>query len=251
MGESARQLNRGFHVEIRRGAQKVAEEVAGRIIAALRVRPALTLGLPTGSTAMPVHAALVAAHREGRVSFARCDVFAVDEYLGLEASDARSYARFLRDHLVSHIDLPAAQFHVPDGLASDPSEEADRFAQSLAQRGGFDLLFLGLGANGHLAFNEPGSPRDARTRYVQLDESTLAANSRFFRNSNEQPTEAITIGLAEIMEARQVIVAATGESKARAVAAIRNSQPVSVCPAGILNGHPNACLIIDEAAGGS
>lgn len=240
----------GFRVEIRQGPQEVANAVAELIAADLRARPTLTLGLPTGSTALPVYSALIEAHAKGQISFAQCSVFAVDEYLGLSPDDPRSYAHFLRENLLSHIDLPLDQFHIPCGCATDPQAEAARFAEVLLARGGFDSLFLGLGRNGHLAFNEPGTSQDAATRSVRLDQATLAANSRFFRTPDEQPSLAITIGLAEIMSARRVIVAATGSAKAPAVAAILASLPVADWPASILAGHRDACLILDQDAAG-
>ena len=251
MDKRAKCVDRGFHITTLSEPRLVTDEVARRIIEAVRVRPTLTLGLPTGSTALPVYAALIESFRAGRVDFAKCQIFAVDEYLDLGPDDPRSYAYFLRQHLLRHIDFPMEQFHIPDGRTIDPDREAWLFAKRLSSHGGFDVLFLGLGRNGHLAFNEPGTLSDARTRPVRLDPTTLHANSRFFNAEVEQPTEAITIGLAEIMSARQVIVAATGSTKAPAVTALRGSEPVSLCPASILIDHPNACLIVDSEAAGS
>lgn len=240
----------GLRIEICATQEAVAARVAGRIVAALRDEPGLILGLPTGGTALPVYRALIEAHVSGDVSFARAQLFAVDEYVGPGPEDSRSYAHFLRENLLRHVDLRPSHFHIPDGRAPDPAAEAERHAARLAAHGGYGLLFLGLGANGHLAFNEPGTPPEARAHHIRLAESTLAANARFFQTHEEQPREAITIGLADIAAAREVIVAAIGPAKARAVAAIRGGAPVGACPASILRDHPRARLVIDPEADG-
>ncbi|MGF1610681.1 MAG: glucosamine-6-phosphate deaminase [Kiloniellales bacterium] len=231
-------------------AAAVADRAAELLIAAVRAKPDLVLGLPTGSTVLALYRRLVRAGRAGRISFRRVACANLDEYLGLGPEHPQSYAHTLRETLFRHLDADPARIHSLQGGAADPAREATRYERLIESLGGFDLLLLGLGVNGHIAFNEPGSASGSRTRVVELAPATLRANSRYFADAGEQPTRAITIGIGTILEARRIVVLATGKTKAAAVKAMLSGAPVSDCPAAALADHPDVQLMLDCAAAG-
>jgi glucosamine-6-phosphate deaminase len=236
-------------LDVRQTAEEAAACAAASIIDLLGGKPDAVLGLPTGNTAIPIYRKLVAAHRSGAVSFRRATILNVDEYCGVGPDDPNSFAFFMREHLLQYVDLPPERFHIPDGLAEDAAEEAERYEALISSLGGFDLLVLGLGRNGHVAFNEPGSPVGSRTRLVRLAAETRRANAS--DSSGATPAMAITIGLATMFEARRVAVAVTGREKQAALAAMLSAAPVDACPASALNSHPDVLVIADrDAAGG-
>ena len=229
-------------------ADAVAECAAEALIEAIHEQPNLILGLPTGQTPLAVYRRLVAAFEAGRVSFRQLATVNVDEYLGIGPKDPRSYAFYMRRHLFRYVDIAPQRTHVPNGLAADPAAEARRYEALIEGLGGIDCLLLGLGVNGHIAFNEPGSPRASPTRVVTLAPTTLAANRRFFAALEDQPTKAITIGIATILAARRIIVVAVGAAKAPAVQSLFQGKPLSSCPAAALRGHANTTVILDRSA---
>jgi glucosamine-6-phosphate deaminase len=235
-------------LDVRPTAEEVAAFAAQSIVDMLRRKPDAVLGLPTGNTAIPVYRELVAAHRNGLVSFGQATILNVDEYVGVGPDDPGSFAFFMREHLLRHVDLPPERFHIPNGLAENTAEEAGRYEALIASLGGLDLLLLGLGRNGHIAFNEPGSSRESRTRLVQLAPMTIEANNS---GSSGPPIEAITIGIATILEARRILLAVTGRQKRTALRAMLSGAPVRQCPASALNGHPDVLVLADEEAAGA
>jgi len=228
----------------------VADQAAELLIDAVAAKPDLVLGLPTGSTVLALYRRLVRAYRGGRVSFRQVTCVNVDEYVGLGPDHPQSYATYMRETLFRHVDAGPDRVHGPHGAAPDPVQEAARYERLIESLGGFDLLLLGLGVNGHIAFNEPGSSPDSSTRVVELAPATLRANSRFFAGSSGQPTKAITIGIATILRARRIVVLATGVTKAKAVQAMLSGGPMSVWPAAALADHPDVRLLLDRAAAG-
>ncbi len=229
-------------------AETVAERAAESLIEAIRGKPDLVLGLPTGETPLAVYRRLVAAFEAGRVSFRQLATVNVDEYLGAGPEDPRSYAYYMRRHLFRHVDIDPRRTHLPNGLAADPDAEARRYEAVIEGLGGIDCLLLGLGVNGHIAFNEPGSPHTSSTRVVTLAPATLAANGRFFARPEDQPIKAITIGIATILAARRIVVVAVGAAKAPAVQGLFRGDPLSGCPAAALRRHPNTTVILDPSA---
>jgi len=206
------------------------------------------LGLATGSSPLPAYAELVRRHREEGLSFAGVRAFLLDEYVGLPAGHEQSYHRFIREHLVGHVDLADEAVQSPDGTAADPQAEAAAYDRRIREAGGVDLQILGIGSNGHIAFNEPGSSLGSRTRVVGLTRSTIADNSRYFASAEDVPVHALSQGLATIMEARRIVLTATGENKAAAVAQMVEGGISARWPASVLQMHPEVTVVLDEAA---
>ena len=210
-------------------------------------KPTATLGLATGSTVLGLYANLCKMYADGEISFKKITTVNLDEYVGLDSDNIQSYAYFMRMHLFNHIDIDMANTFIPSGVAADFAAECRRY-DSLLTNLPRDVQLLGLGSDGHIAFNEPGSPFDSRTRVVQLDDSTIKDNSRFFSRHEDVPRRAITVGIADIMSAKQLILLASGVNKAQAVRAMVQGEVNVHCPASILQRHPNATVIIDKQA---
>lgn len=228
------------------GALVVADRF-DRTIRAAGERGAV-LGLATGSSPVLAYRELVRRHLEEGLSFAACRAFLLDEYVGLPAGHAQSYHRFIREHLVDRVDLPDAAVLSPDGAAPHPDAEAERYDRAISAAGGVDLQILGIGANGHIAFNEPGSSLSSRTRIAALTRQTLEDNARFFDRPEDVPVRVLTQGLGTIREARRIVLTATGEHKAAAVAAMIEGPVSSRWPASSLQLHPAVTVVVDEAA---
>lgn len=228
-------------------ARAVGRRAARRIAALLRARPDARLALPTGRTPLPAYEELVHLARAGRADFRRATVFLLDEYLGLGPDDPRSLRAQLERHLLARLPARPA-VHGLDGRAADPEAECARYERLLAQ-GGLDLVVLGIGLNGHIGFNEPGSPFDGRTRVVVLDGRTRAQNAPDFGGDPAAvPERALTVGIATILSAREVLVLATGAAKAGIVAAALASPPDPSLPATALHLHPRVTWLLDRAA---
>lgn len=222
--------------------------VADAISALLRRTPTAVLGLATGSSPSPVYAELVRRHRENGVSFARASAFSLDEYLGLPPGHPEGYRQVLEREFASLVDLPAARLHTPDGQARDVPAACAAYEQAIRDAGAVDLQLLGIGSDGHLAFNEPGSSLASRTRVKTLTRRTRADNARFFDSVDDVPHHVITQGLGTILEARHLVMLATGEGKAQAVRSAVEGPVTARCPASVLQLHPHVTLVLDPAA---
>lgn len=186
-------------------------------------------------------------HSSQGLSFAEATFFNLDEYLGLAPDHAASYHVYMKENLYGLIDAEAARVFVPDGTASDPEAECERYEAAIAEAGGIDVCVLGIGRNGHIGFNEPGAPFDSRTRVVQLSESTRKVNAGDFE-ADRAPERAITVGMATIFESREVLLLASGTNKAGAIAAAVEGEASESVPASMLKRHPNARLFLDKDA---
>jgi glucosamine-6-phosphate deaminase len=222
-----------------RAADLVAETLAAT--------PDAVLGLPAGNTPRPLYAELVRRHRGGALSFARASGFNLDEYAGLPADHPASFRRFLDEQLYRQIDLLPARAHAPDGLAADLAAECARYERAIAEAGGLDLVLLGIGGNGHIAFNEPPAAFASRTRLVALTEATRAVAAAGF-GATPVPTHALTMGVATILAARRCVLLAFGAGKAEAIARMLAAPPTPDVPASALQLHANATVIVDAAA---
>lgn len=231
------------------GAEAAAERVAEMVAARLGSTPGAVLGLATGETMRPVYARLVALHREGRADFAGAATFNLDEYVGVGPGHPASFAAFMRETLFDHVNLDPARCRLPRGDAPDPEAEARAYEAAIAAAGGIDLQVLGIGRNGHLAFNEPTSSLASRTRIKTLTEATRRANAPAFA-PDPVPRHAITMGIATILEARACVLLATGAAKAEAVARMVEGPLGADCPATALQMHPAATVVLDAAAAG-
>lgn len=221
---------------------------AERLLATIRANAQAVLGLATGGTMEPVYAQLVARAEEAGVSFAGLHTFNLDEYIGLSEDHPQSYRTTMDRLLFDHTDISRDHTHLPRGDAEDPGAEARDYEAQIEAAGGIDLQLLGIGANGHVGFNEPSSSLASRTRIKRLARSTIEANARFFGAGEHVPTHAITMGIGTIMKARKLLMLATGAAKAEAVAAALEGPVTSSCPASILQFHPDATVVLDQEA---
>lgn len=229
-------------------AASAADRVAGLIAARLRSLPDTVLGLATGGTMEAVYARLIAAHRQDGLSFAAARSFNLDEYVGLPPDHPCSYWRYMHQALFDHVDLPAGAGQLPRGDAPDPLAEAARYEAAIAAAGGIGLQLLGLGANGHIGFNEPTSSLSSLTRIKTLTASTRQANARFFDKAEDVPRHAITMGIGTILAAEEVVLLAYGAAKAEAAAAMIEGPLSAACPASALQWHRQVTVVLDEAA---
>jgi glucosamine-6-phosphate deaminase len=216
----------------------------------LAEKPASVLGLATGSTPLALYGRLIDACRTGSLSFREATTFNLDEYLGLDATHPQSYRRYMDRHLFAHIDIDPAQTHVPAGNTGNARRASADYDARIAAAGGIDLQLLGLGRNGHIGFNEPYSSLRSRTRVKTLTSRTIADNARFFAAGEYQPHLAITMGIGTILDARHVLLLATGPGKAEAVRQMIEGPVQARCPASALQLHERVTVVIDgEAAG--
>jgi glucosamine-6-phosphate deaminase len=239
------------HVRIFPAAELAARAVARRIVAAIRVHPTLTLGVAAGRTPMLVYESLIKEFEAGRVDFSRVTTFSLDEFLGVKRNDPGSFHTLLSTQLFSRINMRPSAIHSLNGAARNPEEECARYEKSLRRAGGIDLQILGLGANGHVAFNEPGPWLHARTHKARLLTETRRANAQLFGGRLvDVPRVALSMGMGTILGARKIALLATGKSKAKAVAQMLGGRCSTQLPASLLQLHPNVEVILDgEAAG--
>jgi glucosamine-6-phosphate deaminase len=207
------------------------------------------LGLPTGSTPLKLYGQLVELYRSGQLSFRHVVTFNMDEYVGLPADHPQSYRAFMERHLFSQVDIPPAQTYLPDGNAADAEAECQRYENQITAYGGIELLIGGLGEDGHIAFNEPGSALGSRTQLKTLTSSVRLANARFFNYEvTKVPQQALTVGVGTIMAAREVMILAQGDHKALATHHAIEQGFNHLWPVSALQLHPRSLLVCDEAA---
>lgn len=235
-----------MHIIIRSTPEEVGRAAAD--IIEPFVRNGGVLGLATGSTPTPTYQELIRRHAEEGLSFTHSQAFLLDEYLGLPKSHNESYYATIRRELTGHVDIPDEKVRSLDGTAADAAAAARDYEQAIKDAGGVDIQILGIGANGHIAFNEPGSAHDSRTRVINLHEQTIADNARFFDSEDEVPRQALTQGIGTIMEAKNLILIATGANKADAVKALIEGPVSEDSPASAIQNHPNVTVILDKAA---
>ncbi|RLF99699.1 MAG: glucosamine-6-phosphate deaminase [Thaumarchaeota archaeon] len=237
-----------MRVIITRDYDEMSKLAAKMIADAIRSKPNLVLGLATGETPIGCYRELVRMHKEEGLDFSQVVTFNLDEYLGLPPSHEQSYHHFMYVNLFNHINIKKENIHIPNGVAENVEEHCREYERMIKEAGGIDLQLLGIGRNGHIGFNEPGSPFDSRTRVVKLAEMTRRDNARFFKSIDEVPTHAITMGLATIMEAKKIILIASGKNKADAIAKSVEGPKTTAVPASILQDHPDCTFIIDKDA---
>ncbi|MFP5022911.1 glucosamine-6-phosphate deaminase [Pseudonocardia phyllosphaerae] len=232
------------------GPDACGRAVADAVTAVVAPGGPVTLGLATGSSPLPAYRELVRRHRADGLSFAAAQAFLLDEYLGLPAGHPQTYRQVIRRELTGHLDIDPDAVHGPDGTAPDPERAAARYEQLLARSGPVDVQILGIGTNGHIGFNEPGTPPSSLTRVATLTARTRADNARFFDRPADVPHRVITQGLGTIRRARHLVLVATGAGKAAAVAAAVQGPVTPDVPASVLQAHPHCTLVLDDAAAG-
>lgn len=229
-------------------SEAVAAFASQQIVDQVHRKPSSVLGLATGSSPLATYDALSRTCRQGAVSFSDVSTFNLDEYLGLGPDHPQSYRYFMNHRVFSGLDIDLAETHVPDGLCDEPFRACEAYENSIAEAGGIDLQLLGIGRNGHIGFNEPSSSLGSRTRVKTLSRDTVAANRRFFDEGEFQPTLALTMGIGTILDARKIVLLATGEAKSAAVKAMVEGPLTARCPASALQWHPDTTVIVDEPA---
>lgn len=212
-------------------------------------KPSPVLGLATGSTPIGLYSRLIDLHIKGILDFSSVTTFNLDEYYPIKRANHQSYHYFMYDHLFSHINIPPQNVNVPNGESADIAEECTSYENRIKASGGIDMQLLGIGRNGHIAFNEPSSAYDGATHCVNLTQDTIEANARFFDDISEVPAKAISMGIGTIMSAKRILMLATGENKAEAVKAMLFGEITPQMPASALRFHQSVDVIITKDIG--
>ena len=223
------------------------DTVAGIILERIEAHPSSVIGLATGRTMEPVYARWVEEARARSVKHEKCFFFMLDEYLGLRDGHASSFKSYIQKRVLEPLNLHHDQFCFPPVHANSLMEAAEHYELSMKESGGIDLQLLGIGQNGHIGFNEPGSEKNSRTRIVQLTKETIEANRPDFGNE-QMPTQALSMGIGTILEGKALLMLATGKSKADAIKYLMNHHDDSTCPATYLKSHPHFTLVLDPDA---
>jgi glucosamine-6-phosphate deaminase len=229
--------------------EEVSRAGAALVARMIRSKPDCTLGLATGGTPLGMYQQLAKLHRDEGLDFSRITTFNLDEYLGLPPDHPQSFHYFMQSNFFAHVNVPGAQVHIPDGtITGNYDAYCSDYEMSIAEAGGIDLQVLGIGRNGHIGFNEPTSSLASRTRLKALSMETMEDNRRFFEGHSCMPQCAITMGIGTILEARRIVLLATGRSKAKAVARAIEGPVTSSVSASALQLHPDVTFILDEEA---
>jgi glucosamine-6-phosphate deaminase len=236
----------------------LSDRAASLLLSHIREHPSAVLGLPTGGTPEGMYRRVVANCSREYHCFAGVTTFNLDEYVGIPRDHPASYYTYMRTHLFDHVDLNPAHIHLPDAASALASEDraaalqraCREYEEAIKAAGGLEVTFLGLGGNGHIGFNEPGAPFDSRTHVVTLADSTRRANARYFPDGRV-PEQAITMGIATILESKRIIVLASGPTKVEAVRRLRAGVVEESFPASALHLHPSVTMLVDEVANGS
>jgi len=241
-----------MEVVIRPTADDAAALTARLIAARIKHKPALVLGLATGRTMEQLYRKLIALHRAGELDFAKCTTFNLDEYAGLQPGDPASYHTYMREALFAHVNLSPERTHLPCGVAADLAAECQAYENLIERAGGIDLQLLGIGATGHIGFNEPLSALLSRTRATTLTATTREQNAFAFGGDPARvPPRALTMGVGTILEAREIVLLATGAAKADILARALEGPITAMISASALQAHPCCKVIVDEAAAGA
>lgn len=237
-----------MEVIITKDYDEMSKEAAKIIRQQIVSKPNSVLGLATGGTPVGTYKELVRMHKEEGLDFSKVVTFNLDEYIGLPPSHEQSYHYFMWENLFKHVNINPENVHVPAGIIADFEAYCNWYEEEIKKAGGIDLQLLGIGGDGHIAFNEPGSPLTSRTRIVTLFEQTRKDNARFFNSIDEVPYFAITMGVGTILEAKKILLIANGKKKAKVVAEFIEGPITSMVTASALQLHPNCTVILDEEA---
>lgn len=228
--------------------EEMSAKAAEYLVNKVRTSPKITLGLATGGTPEGTYRNIIEDHRHNHTSYHHVTTFNLDEYVGLSGDHPNSYRYFMNKNLFDHIDIQKSNTYVPRGDAHDIQKECLDYEKLLENKGGIDLQLLGIGSNGHIGFNEPGTPFDSKTHLVELAPSTREANARYFSSPEQVPTQAISMGISTIMKAKEILLLVSGENKSKALAQLLHDEITENNPASVLKNHPNVTIIADHKA---
>src|SRR5438309_1694593 len=237
-----------MEVVIRQNYNEMSKLAAQMVAELLNTKPNAVLGMATGSTPLGLYQELVRMYKQGQLDFSRVMTFNLDEYVGLPGNHPQSYAYFMQENFFRHVNVPAQNINVPSGTTSNYPAFCDWYEKRIAECGGIDLQILGIGSDGHIAFNEPTSSLSSRTRLKTLSKQTIDDNARFFERREDVPVYAITMGVGTILDAHKLVLVASGSSKAKAVAQAVEGPVTSIVTARALQLHRDGIVIVDEAA---
>jgi glucosamine-6-phosphate deaminase len=235
-------------VIIQRDYERMSKVAAQIVADVLNTKPNAVLGMATGSTPLGLYQELVRLHREEHLDFSRVTTFNLDEYVGLRVDHPQSYHHFMHEHFFRHVNIPPQNINIPSGTTSNYPAFCQWYEARIAQCGGIDLQILGIGSDGHIAFNEPGSSLSSRTRLKTLSQQTIDDNARFFERREDVPIYAITMGVGTILDARRLLLIASGTAKAQAIALAVEGPVTSMVTASALQLHRDAIVIVDDEA---
>ena len=227
--------------------ENISRLIADEFVSVIKKKPNAVLGLATGTSPLLVYQNLIKAYENNEISFKDCVTFNLDEYVGLSGDHPQSYRYFMNANLFDHIDIDKSKTNVLLGVG-DYVSFMKEYDDKIAAAGGIDIQILGIGSDGHIAFNEPGTPFDSLTHETELTEQTIRDNSRLFNDISEVPTRAVTMGLQSIMNARKIVLIATGKNKAKAVYGLLKGPITEDMPCSILQKHPDVTVYVDEDA---
>lgn len=228
--------------------EDMSKKACKKMVRVLKQNKSPVIGLATGSTPEGLYRCLIEKYKNKEITFENTTTFNLDEYVGLTNDNPNSYHYYMDDKLFNHINIKRENVHIPSGVAENLEEECKQYEKLIQKAKRIDFQLLGLGVNGHIGFNEPGTPFSSRTHVVELDESTRNANAHFFASGWEVPSRAISMGIETIMESKEILLLASGEKKAYAVARLLNGEISEQFPASILHKHENVTIIADVAA---
>ncbi|MDH3291925.1 MAG: glucosamine-6-phosphate deaminase [Gemmatimonadota bacterium] len=230
--------------------QQMSRTAAEIVVEVLNTRPNAVFGMATGSTPLGLYQELVRLHKQEQLDFSRVTTFNLDEYVGLPVNHPQSYHYFMHEHFFKHVNIPAQNINIPSGTTSNYRAFCEWYEQRITECGGIDLQILGIGSDGHIAFNEPASSLSSRTRLKTLSKQTIDDNARFFDRREEVPVYAITMGVGTILDARKLILLASSKKKAKAIAQAVEGPVTSIVTASALQLHPDATVLVDQEAAG-
>jgi len=227
---------------------EMSKEAAKIMASQVHMKPDCVLGLATGSTPVGAYKELITMYKNSEIDFKDVTTFNLDEYYPIKRSNDQSYYYFMHENLFDHINIPEERIHVLNGEVSDPEKECADYDRHIEEHGGIDLQLLGIGRNGHIAFNEPDENLVSETHVTELTEDTIDANARFFADIKDVPTKSLTMGMAPIMKARKILILINGKGKHAALAKLLSGEISTSCPATMLNMHKDVVVICDKEA---
>jgi len=225
---------------------KMSELAAKIVVKQIKNKPNIVLGLATGSTPLGMYRELVKLYKKGKFDFSKVTTFNLDEYLGLSPEHPQSYHYYMYENFFNHVNIEEKNIHIPKGDTKDPVQVCLNYEREIEKVGGIDLQILGIGVNGHVGFNEPDINLETKTHVIQLSDNTITANSRFFKNLDEVPKKAITMGMATIMKSKRIILMAWGAEKKKPILKVISGHIATEVPASLLQVHNDVILIVDK-----